>query len=446
MDRVNYDFVEIGTSDFDTLIQEANDTDIGLSIEPIKAYLDRLPNKQNVTKVCAAVSPAGSNENIDIHYIPPEVIEKNGHHPWLKGCNKIGEIHPLILNPIVKQSVVSESVKQITINELYKQYNIHQINLLKIDTEGYDCDILQQWLLFLKDKDQSYYPKRIMFETNIFTNVHYVYQTIEDFMDIGYKIESFKYDNKDGSTVLILKDFVNEPVVSIIIPVFKNVFWLIEAINSLLNQTYKQFEIIIVNDCSKENVDDIINLYSHFPNIKYYKHAVNKGVSAARNTGISHATGKYILPFDSDDVAWDINWLNDCIKIIDENTIVTTPYNYCDRNMHPLNEIWPPREFEFSEITNRGGIIVNSSMYPKALWTKNNGYDENLYLYEDADFWLGAYFKGYKLKHLKSPRVHYRIHGTSLSDSNITIKESAWNYIRKKHNLSTTWEQILAND
>lgn len=242
-----------------------------------------------------------------------------------------------------------------------------------------------------------------------------------------------------------IKDFVNEPVVSIIIPVFKNVFWLIEAVNSLLNQTYKQFEIIIVNDGSKENVDDIVKLYSRFPNIKYHKHVVNKGVSAARNTGILYATGRYILPFDSDDVASDINWLNDCIKIIDKNTIVTTPYNLCDRN-NSLNEIWPPREFEFSEATNRGGIIVNSSMYPKALWTKNNGYDENLYLYEDADFWLGAYFKGYKLKHLKKPYVNYRIHGTSLSDSNITIKESAWNYIRKKHNLSTTWEQLLAND
>ena len=60
MNHIHYDFIEIGTSDFHTLIESATDKTIGLSIEPIKTYLDRLPNKENVFKVQAAVSDSDS--------------------------------------------------------------------------------------------------------------------------------------------------------------------------------------------------------------------------------------------------------------------------------------------------------------------------------------------------------------------------------------------------
>lgn len=207
---MNYDFVEIGTSDFDTLIESADDNTIGLSIEPLNIYLDKLPNRSNVTKVCAAVSPFGSNEDIDIYYVPPEIIEQNNYHDWLRGCNRVGEMHPHLINhPSIEDDltrhVKCDKVKQITVPELYAEYNITGIKFLKIDSEGFDCHILQQWLLFLKDKDKSYYPKKIMFETNNQTHLQFVYQTIEDYMNIGYQIESFVYDNSAGNTILILK-------------------------------------------------------------------------------------------------------------------------------------------------------------------------------------------------------------------------------------------------
>ena len=68
MNHIHYDFIEIGTSDFHTLIESATDKTIGLSIEPIKTYLDRLPNKENVLKVQAAVSD--SDSTIEIYHIP----------------------------------------------------------------------------------------------------------------------------------------------------------------------------------------------------------------------------------------------------------------------------------------------------------------------------------------------------------------------------------------
>lgn len=205
---MNYDFIEIGTSDFDTLIEVADDETVGLSIEPLQCYLDRLPNKKNVIKICAAVSPSGNDDDIDIYYIPPEIIEKNNYHIWLRGCNRIGEVHSHLINhPSIKDDLtklmVKEKVKQITIPQLYEKYDIHQVEYLKIDTEGYDCHILQQLLLFLKDKDITYYPKRIMFETNTQTDIQFVHKTINDFVNVGYKVKSFVYNDGAGNTILI---------------------------------------------------------------------------------------------------------------------------------------------------------------------------------------------------------------------------------------------------
>ena len=89
--NISYDFIEIGTSDFHTLIESATDETIGLSIEPIKYYLDRLPNRTNVTKVQAAVS--NTDDFIDIYYISNDNIVKNNLPFWVRGCNSVSKPH-----------------------------------------------------------------------------------------------------------------------------------------------------------------------------------------------------------------------------------------------------------------------------------------------------------------------------------------------------------------
>ena len=91
MNNGHYDFIEIGTSDFDTLIQTCSDESIGLSIEPLQIYLDRLPNKPNVKKITKAISELDSE--IDIYYIPLENIWKHNLPIWVKGCNSVSKPH-----------------------------------------------------------------------------------------------------------------------------------------------------------------------------------------------------------------------------------------------------------------------------------------------------------------------------------------------------------------
>ena len=93
----------------------------------------------------------------------------------------------------------------------------------------------------------------------------------------------------------------DEDLISIIVPVYNVEKYLEQCLESLLNQTYKNIEIIVVNDGSTDQSLDILNKYSFKDNrIKLYSQK-NQGISAARNTALEHINGKYIMFVDSDD-------------------------------------------------------------------------------------------------------------------------------------------------
>jgi glycosyltransferase involved in cell wall biosynthesis len=93
-------------------------------------------------------------------------------------------------------------------------------------------------------------------------------------------------------------------------------------------QTYTNVEIVVVNDCSPDNIDRVMEAFSQHPKIKYIKHENNKGLSAARNTGIDAATGRYILPLDSDDKLGDVDAIKTFVNCADDNTIVAPGYRH----------------------------------------------------------------------------------------------------------------------
>jgi hypothetical protein len=87
--KIKYDFIEVGTSDFHTLIQDCGDEVVGLSIEPITEYINNLPDKPNVTKIKAALSD--EDGEIQIYRIPSEEITKNYLPFWVRGCNSVNK-------------------------------------------------------------------------------------------------------------------------------------------------------------------------------------------------------------------------------------------------------------------------------------------------------------------------------------------------------------------
>lgn len=98
---------------------------------------------------------------------------------------------------------------------------------------------------------------------------------------------------------------MNEPLVSIITPVYNSEEFLSETIKSIQNQTYKNWQLLLVDDCSKDNSSEIIKSFrKEDARIKYIKLEKNSGAAVSRNVGIKNAEGRFIAFVDSDDL-WD---------------------------------------------------------------------------------------------------------------------------------------------
>ena len=202
---MHLDFLEIGTSNFDTLLQTCDDTQIGMSVEPLKFYLDDLPDRPLVRKVHAAITHNKSSDSIRIFYIPPSVIDQYGLPQWFKGCNKIGDYHPLHKYHHVEHYVKIEDVPLLNVDEFFKLHSIESIKFLKIDTEGHDTVILRGLFEYLQTVGTETYPLKIQFESNENTKATDVDDIIFLFTSLGYKLAFRGYDTlleyKSGNNV-----------------------------------------------------------------------------------------------------------------------------------------------------------------------------------------------------------------------------------------------------
>ena len=124
---MNLDFLEIGTSNFETLLETCGDDQFGMSVEPILGYLNDLPNHPNVKKVNAALTHNKESDTVQIFYIPPNDIDTQKLPEWFKGCNKIGSYHPLHIQHNVKHLVKIENVPLLNVDEFMTHYNIKKI-------------------------------------------------------------------------------------------------------------------------------------------------------------------------------------------------------------------------------------------------------------------------------------------------------------------------------
>lgn len=186
---MHYDFIEIGTSDFDTEIERARLYDRGISIDPILYYLNKLPNKKFIHKVLAAVS--NKDGTVKSYYIPEETIKKYNWPWWLRGCNSINEYHKTGLEYILNQRLnpeevfVENTVNQYSVKTLFEMYQTTSINFLKIDTEGHDNIIINNYLDWVETS--KVFAKEVMFEIN-FTSKEQTDNTVQRFINHGYQV------------------------------------------------------------------------------------------------------------------------------------------------------------------------------------------------------------------------------------------------------------------
>ncbi len=196
------------------------------------------------------------------------------------------------------------------------------------------------------------------------------------------------------------------PKVSVIIPCYNLGQYIDEAVDSVLRQTYQNFEIIIVNDGSTDR--DTINILKGYKRNKTQViHTENQGVSKARNTGIKISTGKYIVCLDADDKIGD-TYLEKATKVLEENENI----GIVDCGVELFGEqngqceFLPKYQFPLILLVN---CVYPVGVFRKADWERTNGYNPNMiYSWEDHDFWLSIIELGREVVRLPEVLFFYR--------------------------------------
>lgn len=130
---------------------------------------------------------------------------------------------------------------------------------------------------------------------------------------------------------------MNEELVSIIMPSYNTAKYIAESIKSVQAQTYKNWELLIVDDCSSDDTDDVVQPFLSDERIKYLKNEKNSGAALTRNKALREAKGKWIAFLDSDDL-WHPNKLEKQIEFMVKNDF---KFSYTDYKIR-LNGVWLP--------------------------------------------------------------------------------------------------------
>tara|TARA_Y100000310_G_C20694835_1_gene824882 strand:- start:4742 stop:5395 length:654 start_codon:yes stop_codon:yes gene_type:complete len=195
---MKFKFIEIGTADWGTEAERwfnSNKPFTGLSIEPLSIYLKKLPDETSFYfKEQCAISNNESTKQI--YYIHPDTVDKlNGHYKW-KGCNSIGDYHPLHIKVSrhhdipLEELVTTESIQLKKIETIIKKYKVEEIDFLKIDTEGYDTFILEDFLNYIQTSQRFYLlPKKIKFESNHLNDYDKITNIFKMLKEVGYRYQ-----------------------------------------------------------------------------------------------------------------------------------------------------------------------------------------------------------------------------------------------------------------
>ena len=195
------------------------------------------------------------------------------------------------------------------------------------------------------------------------------------------------------------------PTVSVVVPTYNRASRLGETLLSVLNQTYHDFELIVVDDGSTDGTSKVIQ---SFPNVRYVFMEENRGVSRARNEGLARAKGRYICFLDSDDL-WDKKKLQIQVQWMERNADCQVCYT---------NEIWIRKGVRVNPMKKHrkysGDIFrhclplcivsPSSAMLRAGLFETIGNFDESLPACEDYDLWLRIAMK-YKFHFIEEPLI-----------------------------------------
>ena len=201
------------------------------------------------------------------------------------------------------------------------------------------------------------------------------------------------------------------PRVSILMPVYKTAPYLREAMDSILKQTFEDFELIVLDDCSPDNAEEVLDTYTD-PRIVRYRGEKNVGLSNVLNVGIERARGKYIARMDSDDLSMPerLHVQVDYLETHPEVDLVSVGM----RLFGAKEDVWI-REQD-PEKVKINALFHSPVLHASSMWRKDRfeeiglRFRQEMVPAEDYDLWARALVKGLTLVNLPVVLYQYRIH------------------------------------
>ena len=217
------------------------------------------------------------------------------------------------------------------------------------------------------------------------------------------------------------------PRVSILFPMYNTALFLKEAVDSMLSQTFTNFELIVLNDCSPDNAEEIMDTYND-PRIVRYRGEKNVGLGNVLNVGISMARGEYIARMDSDDISlperiqFQVNFL-DSHPEYDLVSVGMREFGNSNRVHFYDND---------TEQIKFNALFYSPILHASSMWRKDSFdgllYDQSFVPSEDYDLWTRALVKGIRMRNLPRILYLYRIFEGQATSS---ISADKWNMANK---------------
>lgn len=220
-------------------------------------------------------------------------------------------------------------------------------------------------------------------------------------------------------------------LISIIMAAYNAERTIEQAVTSVLNQTYKNFELLIIDDCSKDNTLSIAENFKQKDNrVKIIKNEKNSGVSYTRKHGLEEANGEWIAVLDNDD-AWDTDKLEKQIRLQKETggDLLYTGSAFMDNDGNPIDwYLHAPQKIEYKQLLKQNLISNSSSLVRKELYEKYYVSDDCMH--EDFAVWLGILKSGKCAYGVDEPLLIYRLSKKSKSGNKFKAAKMNWNTYR----------------
>jgi glycosyltransferase involved in cell wall biosynthesis len=234
-------------------------------------------------------------------------------------------------------------------------------------------------------------------------------------------------------------------MVSVVIPCHGQARYLAEAVESVVGQTFADWEIVIVDDGSPDDTADVAGtLIAAHPDrrIRLLRQA-NQGTPGARNAGIAASSGRYILPLDADDVLLPA-MLERTVSLLEAEPALAIAYTDYRRFGSETGDVatgpWTMAALSYS------CPLSSTTLYRREVWDAVGGYNTNMHHgYEDWDFWIGAAERGFLGRRIAAPLWLYRKAPQSRNVAAIGREPEILEQIRRNHPAVFTPRRRLLN-